>query len=466
MKRALSIVLASAVLISGVGCAPSQSALKDPENETKVEANPLSAYQLVEAVYPEMAPRPNEMEYLDQKTGQFDDDGFRKVYDAWWEEQKSRKPEDGYTDNLKGFFEKSIPQFLGDNGTENLVYSPLNVYMALGMLAELTDGNSRAQILDLLGSEDIAALRKQTTALWKANYNDDGATTTVLASSLWLDEDINFVQPTLDTLADTYYASSYRGQMGSDEFNKALQSWLNEQTGGLLEEQAAQIELDAETLMALATTIYFRAKWSSEFSEEMTQEKVFHAPSGDVTCDFMHQGGSDYYYWGDQFSAIKMRFEGGEDMLFILPDEGVTPEELLNDTQVMEFLLQKGEWENSKHLIVNKAIPKFDVVSRLDLCDGLKALGITDAFDYKISDFSPVTTDFDEIYLSQAKHDARVTIDEEGCTAVAYTVLAADGAGMPPEEEVDFVLDRPFLFAITGCDDLPLFVGVVNQPVS
>jgi len=77
-----------------------------------------------------------------------------------------------------------------------------------------------------------------------------------------------------------------------------------------------------------------------------------------------------------------------------------------------------------------------------------------------------MTEDMEEIYLSQAKHDARVTIDEEGCTAVAYTVLAAAGAGMLPEEEVDFVLDRPFLFAITGVDRLPLFVGVVNQPVA
>ena len=153
-------------------------------------------------------------------------------------------------------------------------------------------------------------------------------------------------------------------------------------------------------------------------------------------------------------------------MWFILPDEGATPEQLLNDPQVMEFLLQKGEWANNKHLIVNKAIPKFDVVSQLDLCDGLKALGITDVFDYETSDFSPMTTDLDEIFLSQVKHDARVTIDEEGCTAAAYTVMAMAGAGMPPKEEVDFVLDRPFLFAITGYDGLPLFVGVVNQPVS
>lgn len=94
--------------------------------------------------------------------------------------------------------------------------------------------------------------------------------------------------------------------------------------------------------MALATSIYFRAKWSSEFSEGNTEEKTFHAPDGDITCNFMHQGGSGTYYWGDQFSAVKKRFEVGEAMWFILPDEGATPEQLLNDPQAMEFLLQKG----------------------------------------------------------------------------------------------------------------------------
>ena len=31
-------------------------------------------------------------------------------------------------------------------------------------------------------------------------------------------------------------------------------------------------------------------------------------------------------------------------------------------------------------------------------------------------------------------------------------------------DEVDFTLDRPFLFAVTGADGMTLFMGVVNQP--
>lgn len=463
MKRIVSLLMASAMLLSVAGCGQADRE-DEGANQSGAQAQQLAAYAVAEAVYPEVAPYPDESEYIDEKTGEYDDEGIMEAYDAWWEDQQARRQPEGYADNLTGFLEKSVSEFLGGAGIENRVYSPLNVYMALGMLAELTDGNSRQQILDLLGSSDIEALREQAAALWKSNYNNDGATTTILASSLWLNEGVNFIQPTLDALAETYYASAYQGVMGSDEFNQALQSWVNEQTGGLLEEQASQIELDAETILALATTIYFRAKWSSEFNEGKTEQKVFHAPGGDITCDFMHQGGSDTYYWGEKFSAIAKPFMDTESMWFILPDEGVTPEELLSDQEAMDFLLKKDLWENYKFLIVNKSIPKFDVTSQLDLRDGLKALGVTDVFDDTISDFTPMTEDTDAIYLSQAKHDARVTIDEEGCTAVAYTVLAADGAGMPPEEEVDFVLDRPFLFAITGYDGLPLFVGVVNRP--
>ena len=63
-----------------------------------------------------------------------------------------------------------------------------------------------------------------------------------------------------------------------------------------------------------------------------------------------------------------------------------------------------------------------------------------------------------------ARHAARVRIDEEGCEAAAYTVLGMPASAMPPDGEIDVTLDRPFLFAITGSDGLPLFVGIVNQP--
>ena len=116
-------------------------------------------------------------------------------------------------------------------------------------------------------------------------------------------------------------------------------------------------------------------------------------------------------------------------------------------------------------MTIDLSVPKFDVSADTDLSGALRALGVTDVFDAGKADFSPLTDDkADAIFLSQAKHSARVTIDEEGVVAAAYTVMVACGAALPPDERVEFTLDRPFLFAVTGESGEILFAGIVNTP--
>ncbi len=413
----------------------------------------MTAYAIAQAEYPRMAQYPGEGE------------GGSAAYDAWWESVKAQRRDLGDTSALEMFFARSAQTFLTEKPGENRVYSPVNVYLALSMLAYLTDGDSRGQILEALGSGGMDELRKQANDVWNVSYRDDGVITSILASSLWLNENVKFNRDTLNALARDFYASSYRGEMGSKELNKALQGWLNEQTGGLLEEQAENIELDPTTILALATTLYFKAPWAAEFSKDQTAPQTFHTPTGDVETDFLHQWNSGSYYSGDKFSAVSQSFKEDGAMWFLLPDEGVTPEELLADEEVMEFLFTEKKYDWGRSALVNKAIPKFDVSAQFDLKDGLKAMGITDVFDPERADFTPMTTGVNgPITLNQTSHAARVVIDEEGCIAAAFTVLAPGGEA-PPEEEVDFVLDRPFLFCVTGNGGLPLFVGVVNDPM-
>ena len=363
-----------------------------------------------------------------------------------------------------GCFEALAAQFLSGAGEENAVLSPVNIYMALAMLAELTDGESRAQLLDLIGAQNIEAVREQAQAIWRACSMDVEEIQCVLASSIWLRDDLGFVQSTMDTLANTYYASSYRGEMGSGEINRAIQSWLNEQTRGLLEEQAAAIETDPLTVLLLATTIYYSAQWTDEFNEELNYTDVFHAPSGDVDTEYMYTGRFMDYYSGEGWGAVRLSLRGGNGMWFILPDEDVSVDALLEDDDVMR-LMSAGEADEGEYVRVYFSVPKFDIASQLDLTEGLMELGVTDVFDPDVSDFTPMTTDTDvPIYVSEATHAARVKIDEEGVEAAAFTVLDAPTSMAPSDEEIYFTLDRPFLFAISSQDGLPLFAGVVNRP--
>lgn len=428
------------------------------EQDSSIQLKQESNYVVYAAEYPQMNPYP--------KTDGFSYD--EEEYTAWKESLEYLQADsEEYKEGIWEFTKETMQEILVETEGKNKIYSPLNIYMALGMLAEITDGNSREQVLSLLHTDTIETLRRKVNTLWKEHYCDDGRKTSLLASSVWLNNEIEYIPETLQQLRDTYYASSFQGEMGSLEYNTMLQEWLNEQTGGLLKEQVQEVEFSKDTIMALATTIYFQAKWRNEFSKETTSEDVFYGNNGDITCEFMHQSRSDNYYWGDSFSAIRRSFEAGGGMYLILPDEGISAEELVQDNSVMEFLQNSWEWENSKHMIVNQSIPKFDVVSNMDLIESLQKLGVRDVFDRSISDFStltPLEKELGGISVSKIDHAARVKIDEEGCEAAAYTVMQMTTAAMPPKEEVDFVLNRPFLFVITGDDGLPLFIGVVNEP--
>ena len=413
----------------------------------------MKVYAISEAEYPKMAPYPNE-----------NSPNFSSACDAWSADKKERRAYFGQGAHLDNFMKTTAAELLSDADGENRVYSPLNIYMALAMLAEITDGESRAQILSLLGEENVESLRKTANAVWNANYSNDGAVTSILASSIWLNEDISFNQATLKKLAEIYYASSYQGEMGSDDLNKALQNWLNEQTGGLLKDQIDSIEMSPDTILALATTIYFQAKWAEEFQDFLTEKDIFHGAIGDTSVDFMKQTliwGN--YYWGEKFSATYKELEGSGKMWFILPDENVSIDELLANEEALAFLSNANEHKNKKRMQIHLSVPKFDVDSQIDLTKELQSLGITDCFDMQKADFSPLLTADMDVALSEAKHGARVTIDEDGVTATAYTVMIAAGAPMPPDDQIDFVLDRPFIFVIIGSDNLPLFMGVVNQ---
>lgn len=461
MKRLITLLLAFTLLVTSLTACAQNGADSADRSATP---STLAQNALAQPTYPKLASYPNEKDYM-KSNGEFDDDGFSAAYDAWQaDQQKQQNQPEGYQDGLNQFCANHLSAFFQDDQRDNQVCSPLNLYLALGMLTEVTSGDTQKQILQVLGTGDQAVLRDQVSALWNANYDDDGTVTSRLAASLWLNEDVTFQQKTLDALAQHYYASTFQGKMGSDAYNKVLQDWLNQQTGGMLKEQAKGVTLEPETLIALATTLYYRAKWVDQFDASNTKPDTFHGTDGDVTCDFLHQSGADNYFWGDRFSAVSQSLANSGSMWFFRPDDGVKPEALLQNQQVQKLLAAPDSWEQTKYLTINRAIPKFDVASDLDLRENLKALGITDVFDGEKADFSPLTQDNQPAYLSQVKHAARVTIDEDGCTAAAFTLAAVDEMSAPVVDQVDFVLDRPFLFVLTGADGSPLFVGIVRQP--
>ena len=459
MKKLLALLLATVCVFSLAACA----AVPDSP-AAEVHTGEPTTTQLAAPSETVMAQYPNEADYI-SSTGSFNSEKYDKDWNAWYEAYQAKTAELTDPAALAHWFTTSVPALMQDAGKENRVCSPLNLYMALSMLAAVTDGETRQQILDALGAESLDALQKQTAQLWTENSWDDGLVTSTLANSIWLRNGYSYNEETLQTLGEDYYASAFSGEMGSDAYNNMLRDWINEHTGNLLTEQANSLKLDPNTVIALVSAIYYRAPWSDSFYDGATTQDVFHAPDDDVTAEFMHSSEYNTVYYGDGFSALGLSLQNSGRMWLLKPDEGTDASALLQNEDALGFLLANGEWSQTQSATVNLSLPKFDVSSDLDLLDTLAQLGMTDVLDGTRSDFTPLTTANDSLELTQAKHAARVKIDEDGCEAAAYTVLAPEAtAMMGPEDEIDFTLDNPFVFAITGIDGLPLFVGLVNQP--
>lgn len=431
-------------------------------NTQNQQKNPvLGSFSVEKASYPTMVKYPVETDFANEN-GEFDWEAFSDAYEEWNADAEKRLSNVAQATKYSSFFTSTTKTFFADTKGGNLVYSPVNVYMALSMLAESTDGQTRQQILDLLGANDISSLRTLANKLWMSNYTDDGLKTNILANSVWMNNGLKYNESTLNILAKNYYASSFSGLMGSDEYNKALQDWLNEQTGGLLKEQANEVEFNDSTVLGLASTVYFKGGWQDEFPDYLTNTNTFFGTKGSEITDFMYQRNTHLpLYADDRFSATSLSFKGSGKMWLILPDEGVTPESLIQQGDINPILNGTTPKTKKENVIVNLYMPKFDVSSSMDLIESIKTLGVSDVFDETKSDFSPIMPN-ERAYVSQINHSARVTVDEKGCTAAAFTVIGVDTEAEPMGEEIEFRLNRPFVFVITSDDSTPLFVGVVN----
>ena len=272
MKRILSFALACVLLAgcAGSGGAPQNGEGRDTGGGKK--AVPMSC-TLSEPVYPEFPQQPQMPDGGDQEALQAYLDALGQYHDAL---AALRGDNPGLTEEhwkvLNGFAAKSVPLVLTEHTEENAIYSPLSLWSALAMLAQCADGDSRRQVLEAIGAEDTAALQDQVEHIWRALYTDDGMSALILANSIWLNSNMQgaYIQETLDTLAQKYYAGAYSVPMGTGEADAAITQWVNEQTKGLIGSDVPVVQTDALTLAMLVSSLYYKAAWQNEFMPDQT----------------------------------------------------------------------------------------------------------------------------------------------------------------------------------------------------
>ena len=176
----------------------------------------------------------------------------------------------------------------------------------------------------------------------------------------------------------------------------------------------------------------------------------------------MHKEKNAFAYVTNNFTQVTLGLTNGGAMHFYLPQPGVDVNTLVSDPDVLKAARWNENDENLLYSEIKMSIPKFKISGTQDLSGTMKELGVTDVFDHTSSDFTPITDELDELFLGKADHSAMVEIDEQGVTGTAYTAITTELSSFP-RKTIDFNLDHPFMFLITGPDGSVLFSGIVRN---
>jgi serpin B len=166
------------------------------------------------------------------------------------------------------------------------------------------------------------------------------------------------------------------------------------------------------------------------------------------------------YSTGNGYQAVELNYSGDTAAMDILiPDAGKFEDfESQLNTQKLDDILT-----GMQPTTLSLGLPKFSFKTNFNLGQQLSGLGMPNAFDPNLADFSGMTGGRD-LFISKVLHQASVAVDEKGTEAAAATsVIMAPTSIM--RSGVNLTIDRPFIFFIRDLtNNQILFAGRVLDP--
>ena len=339
---------------------------------------------------------------------------------------------------------------------ENLLISPLSIVSALNMVANGAKGSTLAEIEHVLNS-DIQGLNDYLMAYFA--YLPSAEKYKVgLANSIWIEDKEGLVinQDFLQINKDYYDADIYKMPF-DNKAKMAINNWVKDKTKGKIKTILDQ-DPPFDSMMFLISALTFDGEWENIYEKDQIREGKFTLENGEKqTVEFMSS--SEYTYLENEIATGFMKPYKDNKYAFValLPKENISMSDLLESLDAKDIM---NLIENKKHSMVYAKIPRFSVEYGRLLDEPLKALGILDAFDTSVADFTDLGRSADgNIGINYIVHKTRIDVDERGTKAGAATAVAmVDSAA--PEEPKEVILNRPFFFMIIDTEqNLPLFMG-------
>lgn len=329
---------------------------------------------------------------------------------------------------------------------ENLVVSPYSAAVALSMLEEGAEGETKAEFAQVLGGRLYGF----------ENLGSGKDFTAESANSVWISDNFSVRNRYVALLEKDYDALVTTPDFSDPATIREINNWCSENTSGKITEIID--ELSPNDVMVLVNALYFNAPWADAFDEQGTVDAVFHSVKGDKKVPMMYRK-ADYEYAQYQgCQMIRLPYEGGRySMVVVLPPAGMSVDAVLPYVNSASFDAAMGMLSKQE---VAFRMPKFRLETSLVLDKPLQKMGIVTAYT-PAADFTGISVS-GPLSLGTVKQKCYIDVTEKGTEAAAVTsaqIRMTSAARFPR-----MTVDRPFIFFIADSQtDNILFVGkVVN----
>lgn len=344
---------------------------------------------------------------------------------------------------------------------ENPVYSPVPVYLSLGLLSNGAVDEASREILDTLNLTDL------TNEEFNGYYHElmnlleaDGDTTLTISNSIWHNQDFNGNLDFLKANKTYYNADTFKLDFSNSKASEEMNSWVSAATNGKIKEMVD--EIGEETVMYLFSAIYFDAKWEMPFAKEDTYESEFLVEGEILDIEKMTGRFEIEHLITEEEEGIILPYEDGQySFVALMPNREVTIREYLqnmNQSKLVELysMIKKDE--------VDLLLPKFEVSFENQLNDTLPEMGIKQVFDAESNSLSKIGEARGNLYISKMLQKTYIEVNELGTEAASVVSSEIQEMSMPePKPMIDF--NRPFLYSIIDNETgLPVFLGIMDHP--
>lgn len=349
---------------------------------------------------------------------------------------------------------------------DNIFISPSSILTALAMTYNGAEGETRSAMEAALQLEGMSRtdVNEAFADLLTILQNPDPDVELAVANSLWSREGIEFNKDFIERSREYFKAEIESLDFDHPGSADIINSWVKEQTRNTIE-KIVEPPINPDTILFLINAIYFKGEWSEQFDPEQTREIPFTLPDGSITEHPVMMQKNDYRYLeSDLFQAVSLPYGQNEriSMYIFLPAEDVGLDGLYKELDAETWTVWTGSFTSREGEV---GLPRFKFEYETSLNETLKVLGMENAFDENIADFSGMHPIPPRLYISEVKHKSFIDVNEEGTEAAAVTSVEVEVTSAPETEPFRIIVDRPFFFAIAdSMTGSILFMGSVTDP--